>query len=250
MVRAMAGLKIDATESRAHFTVTTASTGPFVINFGNLGKTELEVYVGENTKLSPSAWNFVANTTQGGMPLDFGSAGGTITLVAAVANTTVTVVGRQRNVVETDFSSHADFNFAALNASVARITLQTRDLAEKMYRLSQYPEGDILTSPQYYPAKAVRANNTVYWDANGIIGVGPPKVDVELVASIAAAIATVAGISGSVVTVAGISANVTAVAGNAANITTVAGISANVTTVAGISGNRPRPDRGQVACRN
>lgn len=188
----MAGLKIDSTESRAHFTVTTSTTGPFVINFGNLGKSELEVYVGENTKLADAAWNFTPVTTQSGNPLDFGSAGGSISLVTPVANTTVTVVGRQRTRVDTDFASHADFSFPALNASIARLTLMVRDYKEQVSRLPQYPEGDQLSTPQYFPAKSARAEHVPYWDANGLIQVGPLKVDVETVASIADEIAALA----------------------------------------------------------
>lgn len=184
----MAGLKIDSTESRAHFAVTTSTTGPFVINFGNLGKAELEVYVGENTLVDPADWNFTPNTTQSGNALDFGSAGGSITLVNAVANTTVTIVGRQRTVIDTDFNSHADFNFQALNASIARLTLMVRDYKEQVDRLPQYPEGDQLSTPQYFPAKASRAEHVPYWDVDGLIQVGPLKVDVETVASIASQI--------------------------------------------------------------
>lgn len=257
----MAGLKIDSTESRAHFTVTTSTTGPFVINFGNLGKSELEVYVGENTKLSDAQWNFTPNTTQSGNPLDFGSAGGTVTLVSPVANTTVTVVGRQRPIVESDFNSHADFSFPALNAAVARLTLMVRDYKEQVDRLPQYPEGDQLSTPQYFPAKAVRAGTVPYWDANGLIQAGPTKVDVETVAGIAqniidlsepsvvtaiqtlspaevvAALLALDDVPAEVTALAGIIPEIVAVDGIKGNVTTVAGVAADVTTVAANTAN-------------
>jgi hypothetical protein len=203
-----------------------SGTGPYNFTFEILTATDIAVYR-DNTLLTLTT-NYTVTINSNGT--------GFVTLTATPTGATqIAIVGNRSIQRTTDFVTGGDFFANTVNDELDQQTIFAQQNAEGLQRALQAPQTDPTSINMTLPGKASRAGKYLAFDVDGNPTPGPTSTAVDVVANIAADVATVASISTKVVTVAGQSAQINTLAPISASITTVAGIAPSVVTVASLN---------------
>lgn len=128
IVAGMAHITINDESNRIRYAVVASSTGPFAFNFSVFSAADLDVYVGD-TLLASSAYTITLTAGYtGGYP------GGSVTLVIAVANTTVTLIRTLAIARTTDFPPAGPLNTSTLNTELDRAFATMQQLSDQLTR--------------------------------------------------------------------------------------------------------------------
>jgi hypothetical protein len=215
------GVPINNVTRRVVF--AASGTGPYSFTFEILAAADIAVY--KDDTLLTITTNYTVTINANGT--------GSITLTAAPTGATqIAIVGNRTISRTTDFVTGGDFFANTLNDELDQQTIFAQQNQEGLQRALQAPQTDPTSINMTLPGKVARAGKYLAFDSNGNPTPGPTSTSVDIVANIAADVATVSGISTKVTTVASQSAQISSLSAITANITTVAGISSSVATVA------------------
>jgi hypothetical protein len=138
----------------------TPSTGPFTIPFAFFANADLLVYVGGVLK------TLTTDYTVAGIAVDNGFSGGTITLVSAVSNTTVTIIRDVAIKRTTDFPTSGPLQIGALNTDLDKQVAISQQLEDAVNQRIRLPEDDP-TGNLVLPSVAARKNKYFGFDDGG-----------------------------------------------------------------------------------
>lgn len=158
----MAHVTVPDVAPRAQFAVGSSSTGPFNFTFTFYDNADLKVYVGDNTTPLTLTTNYTVVGTPG---TTGGYVGGALTLVTAVANTTVTVELDIPILRTTDFPTVGAFNITSLNTQLDKMFSILAQLDQKYSRALHLPPVDGDLGMAIVP-DADRDNTIFVWDAD------------------------------------------------------------------------------------
>lgn len=142
----------------------TPSTGPFVVDFPYFFTTELVV-----TKIKAGVETTLVLTTDysvSGTAADDGFSAGSVSLVSADSNCTITISRNLSTTKATNFPLNGPLSIASLNTLFSRLFSWVQDLRRKYGAAIHFPAGEESLTSQVAPA-ATRANKVLAYDANG-----------------------------------------------------------------------------------
>lgn len=155
-------MTISDTTPRVQYTVGSGGQTAFTVNFQFFAVTDLAVYNGA-TQLTYAA--SPADATQYSVTGAGDPSGGTVTLGAAVASTTVTIVRDVPVARSTDFPPSGPFQIDSLNDELDKFTAMVREREDDIGRSVAAPDTDPTTIDMTLPVKADRLGKLLGFDA-------------------------------------------------------------------------------------
>lgn len=147
-------MSIYDTSPRKTYAVGATAQASFAVPFAFWKSSDLKVYVGDVLQTT-------GYTVSGG-----DGAGGTVTLSAAVANTTVAIIRRLRIERTTDFPNAGPLKTPAVNRQLDQYTAMLQQLDDDGARALRVPENDPATGAALPPLEQ-RAGRVLGFDADG-----------------------------------------------------------------------------------
>ena len=157
-------MTISDTTPRVQYTVGGGGQTAFTVSFQFFAVTDLAVYNG-TTKLTYAA--SPSGATQYSVAGAGASSGGTVTLGAAVASTTITIVRDVPVARSTDFPPSGPFQINSLNDELDKFTAMVKEREDQINRSVLAPETDPTTIDLTLPVKAARATKALGFDSDG-----------------------------------------------------------------------------------
>lgn len=155
-------MTISDTTPRVQYTVGGGGQTAFTVNFQFFAVTDLAVYNGA-TQLTYAA--SPADATQYSVTGAGDPSGGTVTLGAAVASTTVTIVRDVPVARSTDFPPSGPFQIDSLNDELDKFTAMIKEREDDIGRSVVAPDTDPTTIDLTLPVKADRLGKLLGFDA-------------------------------------------------------------------------------------
>ena len=156
-------MTISATTPRVQYTVGRGGQTAFTDNFQFFAVTDLAVYNGA-TKLTYAA--SPSGATQYSVTGAGDPSGGTVTLGAAVASTTVTIVRDVPVARSTDFPPSGPFQIDSLNDELDKFTAMIKEREDDIGRSVAAPDTDPTTIDMTLPVKADRLGKLLGFDSS------------------------------------------------------------------------------------
>ena len=148
---------------RVQFSVGgSPSTGPFSFNFSYFASGDIKVYKG--TTLLTLTTDYTLTGVAG---TDGGYEGGSVTLVVAASNTTITVLSDIPIERVSDFPDAGSFNRGVLNTTFDKHVAMMRELEDRFARALLSPVTDPTSLVMDLPAQASRASKVLAFDSSG-----------------------------------------------------------------------------------
>ena len=171
-------MTISDTTPRVQYTVGGGGQTAFTVNFQFFAVTDLAVYNG-TSKLTYAA--SPSGATQYSVEGAGSSSGGTVTLGAAVASTTVTILRDVPVARSTDFPPSGPFQINSLNDALDKFTAMVGEREDQIKRAVVAPDTDPTTIDLTLPVKATRATKVLAFDS-----AGDPTVSTQTLATMEA----------------------------------------------------------------
>jgi hypothetical protein len=156
-------MTISDTTPRVQYTVGGGGQTAFTVNFQFFAVTDLAVYNG-STQLTYAA--SPANATQYSVAGAGDPSGGTVTLGAAVASTTVTIVRDVPVARSTDFPPSGPFQIDSLNDELDKFTAMIKEREDDIGRSVVAPDTDPTTIDMTLPVKADRLGKLMAFNSS------------------------------------------------------------------------------------
>jgi len=156
-------MTISDTTPRVQYTVGGGGQTAFTVNFQFFAVTDLAVYNG-STQLTYAA--SPANATQYSVAGAGDPSGGTVTLGAAVASTTVTIVRDVPVARSTDFPPSGPFQIDSLNDELDKFTAMIKEREDDIGRSVAAPDTDPTTIDMTLPVKADRLGKLMAFNSS------------------------------------------------------------------------------------
>jgi hypothetical protein len=157
-------MTISDTTPRVQYAVGSGGQTAFTVSFQFFSVTDLAVYNG-TSKLTYAA--SPSDATEYSVAGAGSSSGGTVTLGAAVASTTVTIVRDVPVARSTDFPPSGPFQINSLNDTLDKFTAMVREREDQISRSLVAPETDPTTIDLTLPVKETRATKVFAFDSAG-----------------------------------------------------------------------------------
>jgi hypothetical protein len=172
-------MTISDTTPRVQYTVGGGGQTAFTVSFQFFAVTDLAVYDG-TTKLTYAA--SPSGATQYSVAGAGASSGGTVTLGAAVASTTITIVRDVPVARSTDFPPSGPFQINSLNDELDKFTAMVKEREDQINRSVVAPETDPTTIDLTLPVKADRLGKLLGFDSS----TGNPEATTGRILSVSA----------------------------------------------------------------
>jgi len=159
----MAHIQIPDTAPRVQYSVGASPDSDFTIPFAYFQDADIVVYDGETKQ------TITTHYTIAGTAVDEGFSGGTVNLVTAVTNTTITIYRDVSVTRSTDFPTNGQFDITQLNTELDKMTAQIQqveyDVQNRCIRFGQFTTG--IPISEFTENAITRANKVISFDANG-----------------------------------------------------------------------------------
>jgi len=159
----MAHIQIPDTAPRVQYSVGASPDSDFTIPFAYFQDADIVVYDGETKQ------TITTHYTIAGTAVDEGFSGGTVNLVTAVTNTTITIYRDVSVTRSTDFPTNGQFDITQLNTELDKMTAQIQqveyDVQNRCIRFGQFTTG--IPVSEFTESAITRANKVIGFDANG-----------------------------------------------------------------------------------
>jgi len=159
----MAHIQIPDTAPRVQYSVGASPDSDFTIPFAYFQDADIVVYDGETEQ------TITTHYTIAGTAVDEGFSGGTVNLVTAVTNTTITIYRDVSVTRSTDFPTNGQFDITQLNTELDKMTAQIQqveyDVQNRCIRFGQFTTG--IPVSEFTESAITRANKVIGFDANG-----------------------------------------------------------------------------------
>ena len=172
-------MTISDTTPRVQYTVGSGGQTAFTVSFQFFAVTDLAVYNG-TTKLTYAA--SPSGATQYSVAGAGASSGGTVTLGAAVASTTVTIVRDVPVARSTDFPPSGPFQIGSLNDELDKFTAMIKEREDDIGRSVAAPDPDPTSIDMTLPVKADRLGKLLGFDSS----TGNPEATTGRILSVSA----------------------------------------------------------------
>ncbi len=172
-------MTISDTTPRVQYTVGSGGQTAFTVSFQFFAVTDLAVYNG-TTKLTYAA--SPSGATQYSVAGAGASSGGTVTLGAAVASTTVTIVRDVPVARSTDFPPSGPFQIGSLNDELDKFTAMIKEREDDIGRSVAAPDTDPTSIDMTLPVKADRLGKLLGFDSS----TGNPEATTGRILSVSA----------------------------------------------------------------